>query len=109
LKKGGWFPTGDMGTLDDEGCLLVAGRKDNMFISAGENIYPEEIEKKLYELGGIEKALVVPVASEEFGFRPIAFLKPKKGVKVDGARIRSSLEQSLPHFKIPDVFYEWPN
>ena len=71
----GWFPTGDMGQLDKEGCLTVIGRRDSMFISGGENIHPEEIEKALLSIKGIEQAMVVPKEDKEFGQRPIAFVK----------------------------------
>ena len=62
-----WFPTGDMGQLDKEGCLTVTGRRDNMFISGGENIHPEEIEKALLSIKGIMEAVVVPKEDKEFG------------------------------------------
>ena len=70
-----WFPTGDIGQLDQEGCLTVTGRRDNMFISGGENIHPEEIEKELLSIQGIQEAIVVPQEDKLFGQRPVAFIK----------------------------------
>ena len=64
-----------MGQLDKEGYLTVTGRRDNMFISGGENIHPEEIEKALLSIKGIAEAIVVPKEDKEFGQRPIAFIK----------------------------------
>src|SRR5208337_783805 len=55
-----WFPTGDMGQLDKSGCLTVTGRRDSMFISGGENIHPEEIERVLLSIEGIAEAIVIP-------------------------------------------------
>ncbi len=75
LDRNGWFHTGDLGKIDSRGNLLVLGRKDNMFISGGENIYPEEIERILREIKGIADTLVVPVPDKEFGQRPVAFIK----------------------------------
>ena len=57
----GWFHTGDLGRLDASGYLYVKGRKDYMFISGGENIQPEQIAAALYQINGVERALVVPL------------------------------------------------
>ncbi len=70
----GWYATGDLGRLDEKGRLVVLGRKDNMFISGGENIYPEEIERVLEQHESVRRAIVVPVPDREFGYRPVAFL-----------------------------------
>jgi len=101
----GWYATGDLGQIDAEGYLCVAGRKDNMFISGGENIQPEEIEAVLLQLGSIEQAMVVPVPDAEFGFRPAAFVKAQN---VSEEQIVAFLQQRLPHFKIPRAFFPWP-
>ena len=103
----GWFPTGDMGQLDKEGCLTVAGRRDSMFISGGENIHPEEIEKALLSIKGIAQAIVVPKEDKEFGQRPIAFIKFSDESLSDDYIIRCLL-LDLPRFKIPVAFLPWP-
>ncbi len=69
-----WYATGDIGRLDAAGNLIIEGRIDNMFISGGENIHPEEIERALQTHAAIVRAFVVPVPDTEFGFRPVAFL-----------------------------------
>lgn len=104
----GWFPTGDLGEFDEEGYLLVHGRKDNMFISGGENIYPEEIEAALGEMEGIEQVLVVPLEDEEFGARPVVFVKMPPGKTLEEPALRRFLESRLARFKIPDYFFPWP-
>lgn len=108
LSKNGWFKTGDMGYFDKDGYLVVTGRKDTMFISGGENIYPEEIEKALSNHKSIAEALVVPVADSEFGFRPVAFVKTLVTQKMTSQTLRHYLKDYLPRFKIPDQFYRWP-
>ena len=116
LDDRGWFHTGDVGAVDTEGCLTVIGRKDNMFVSGGENIHPEQIEAALNRVKGIEQALVVPIDDPEFGQRPVAFLKYDyrwlKDVPelppVDETSIITELEKSLPRFMIPATFYPWP-
>ncbi len=104
---GGWFPTGDMGQLDKEGCLTVTGRRDSMFISGGENIHPEEIEKALLGIKGIHQAMVVPKEDKEFGQRPIAFIK-FAGEPLEDEHMIRCLRAVLPGFMIPVSFFPWP-
>jgi O-succinylbenzoic acid--CoA ligase len=105
LDDEGWFHTGDIGVLDGEGYLRVRGRKDNMFISGGENIQPEEIEEAISSLEGIKRAVVAPVPDAEFGFRPVVFVF---GVSVEPEKLKEFLASLLPRFKVPVAFYEWP-
>ncbi len=102
----GWFPTGDLGLFDDRGRLHVTGRKDNMFISGGENIQPEAIEAELCRAPGVAAAIVVPVTDPEFGARPEAF------VRFEGEtapNLRVFLERRLPRYMIPRAFHPWPS
>jgi O-succinylbenzoic acid--CoA ligase len=108
LDTDGWFHTGDLGELDRGGYLRVRGRKDNLFVSGGENIQPEEIEEVLSSLFDVEEAVVVPVPDPEFGARPVAFVRTEGGV-VEGEMLARALERVLPRFKIPVSFYPWPN
>ena len=105
LDADGWFHTGDLGELDAGGYLRVRGRRDNLFISGGENIQPEEIEEALCRLEGVEEAVVVPVPDTEFGSRPVAFVRTAHEKIGDLAR---ALEPILPRFKIPVAFHGWP-
>ncbi len=109
LRDGeGWFHTGDIGRLDNKGYLNVLGRKDNLFISGGENIQPEEIENILDELMEIETILVVPVGNEEYGHRPVAFVKMSVNKEMNIKFMKQYLEKHLPRYKIPDYFFPWP-
>lgn len=113
--RSGWWPTGDLGRWQGEQ-LFVVGRKDNQFISGGENIQPEEIETYLLRYTGVKLAMVVPVADVEFGERPVAFLQmdgltaPSEGPLPPArvAELRTFLAQYVPRFKIPMAFYAWP-
>ncbi len=104
----GWFKTGDLGYLNKEGYLIVRGRKDNMFISGGENIQPEEIEQRLTQINGIIEAIVVPVEDEEWGQRPVAFVYPDMDKEIDEKNIKKILENYLPRYKIPDRIFRVP-
>lgn len=107
LTADGWFRTGDLGRLDAGGYLLVTGRLDNMFISGGENIQPEEIEQALMNIAGIEQAVVVPVDDEVYGARPVAFLRCA-GESIAGDEIVRVLKGVLPGHKVPRTFFPWP-
>jgi o-succinylbenzoate---CoA ligase len=107
LDADGWFRTGDLGELDVDGYLRVRGRKDNLFLSGGENVQPAEIEEALCRLEGVEDAVVVPVPDAEFGSRPVAFLRASGGT-VEPETLAQALERTLPRFKIPVAFHGWP-
>ena len=107
LDENGWFHTKDLGELDADGYLRVLGRRDNLFVSGGENIQPEEVEEALMCLEGVVQAAVAPVPDAEFGFRPVAFVRSIGG-DFDPESLRLSLEKVLPRFKVPVVFHEWP-
>ncbi|CAA9420949.1 MAG: O-succinylbenzoic acid--CoA ligase [uncultured Rubrobacteraceae bacterium] len=103
LDDGGWFHTGDLGEIDADGYLKVTGRRDNLFISGGENVQPEEIEAALCRIEGVHEAVVVPVPDAEFGARPVAFVRKDEEV----GDLAGELEKVLPRFKVPTVFHDW--
>ena len=105
----GWFHTGDDGTISDDGTITVLGRRDNMFISGGENIHPEEIEKALTAIDGIEEALVAPAPDPEYGMRPMAWVLAD-GNEPDDTEIARQLTELLGRLKTPVAFnrvQEW--
>ncbi len=104
----GWFATGDMGRLDASGRLIVRGRMDHLLVSGGENILPEEIEVVLAGVEGVERVVVVGVADEEYGQRPVAFVDTADG-EIDAPRLRTAVGAVLPRFMMPDAFYPWPS
>jgi malonyl-CoA/methylmalonyl-CoA synthetase len=95
----GWFATGDVGELDDGGCLTLRGRATELIISGGFNIYPREIEELLLEQDGVREAAVIGVPDERRGEVPVAFVVTDSGVNVDALRERCA--QSLASFKAP--------
>ncbi|MCF8382991.1 MAG: o-succinylbenzoate--CoA ligase [Chlorobium sp.] len=101
LDDGGWFHTGDTGSLDDSGNLRVFGRKDNMFIAGGENLHPEEIEEALTAIEGIEEALVVPLRDREYGQRPVAFIKTATPESPSEDTINESMLNRAGRLKTP--------
>jgi O-succinylbenzoic acid--CoA ligase len=103
----GWFHTGDLGELNAQGCLRVVGRRDNLFVSGGENVQPEEIENALERLEVVERAVVTPAPDAEFGERPVAFVRVVEE-RLPPDQLSAMLGDELPRFKIPIAFYEWP-
>ncbi len=109
FTSAGEFRTGDLGRLTADGRLTVTGRRDNMFISGGENVQPEEIERELCRLDEVEQALVVPVEDAEFGCRPVAFVKTRPEIPFASAAFANALGERLPRFKVPAAFLPWPD
>ncbi|MBM3163744.1 MAG: o-succinylbenzoate--CoA ligase [Chlorobi bacterium] len=110
LDSKGWFHTGDTGRLDSRGNLCVSGRKDNMFISGGENLHPEEIERALTEIEGIEEALVVPVPDREYGWRPAAYIRTAVPGVPDDSAICEAMIKKTGRLKTPVRYmrvYQW--
>ncbi len=109
LTEDGWFRTGDLGHFDAAGYLHVTGRRDNMFISGGENIQPEEIEQALRAVDGVEDAIVVGVEDAEWGRRPVAFVRTADGRAPDTAALQAALRKTLPGYKVPRTIHPWPD
>ena len=107
IKPGTWFATKDLGEWKG-GKLSVLGRKDNLFISGGENIQPEEIERALCSLEGVIEAIVVPKEDPKWGSRPVAFLRHKEGHKLSLDAIHELLRDQLEKFKLPVAIHPLP-
>lgn len=102
----GWFTTSDVGSFDDAQRLQVIGRADRMFISGGENIHPETIERALLEHPHITQAVVVDVPDQRFGARPVAFLQQSESSAEK--ELRAFLQERIPRFQLPDAFFAFP-
>ena len=109
LNEKGYFATGDIGRFDEDGNFQVTGRKDLMFISGGENIYPEQIERLLCDIENIAQAVVVPVDDAEFGKRSAAFIQTVDGGLLEIEKIKTLLAEKLESFKVPVKFYPMPD
>lgn len=102
----GWYRTGDMGWLDDEGFLTVVGRKKEMIISGGENIYPAELENVLIQCDDVLEAAVVGRSDARWGEIAVAVIVPKEGRRPDAAAILKLFDGRLARYKHPkDVVF----
>ncbi|MFT4213911.1 MAG: long-chain fatty acid--CoA ligase [Microbacterium sp.] len=101
---GGWFRSGDLGHLDDDGYLYIADRLKDMIISGGENIYPAEIEDQLASIDGVTGSAVIGVPDEHWGEVPWAVLTLRADADpaaFDTETIRAALEGRLARYKLP--------
>jgi acyl-CoA synthetase (AMP-forming)/AMP-acid ligase II len=99
----GWLPTRDMGWIDTDGYIFLAGRKDDMIIRGGENIAPAEIEAVLYSHPGVDEAVVIGVPDVEWGQRVAAVVVPRPGITLTADEITEFCRQRLASFKKPEV------
>lgn len=95
----GWFRTGDLGAIDDDGYVSIVGRAKELIISGGYNVYPREIEDVLRTLDGIDDAAVVGEPSEEWGERVVAYVVADEAPDVDA--LRDAIGDRLAAFKHP--------
>ncbi|CAM3132496.1 o-succinylbenzoate--CoA ligase [Vibrio rarus] len=105
----GWFDTKDLGRWQNDE-LVIIGRADNQFISGGENIHCEEIERVLLEHSQVEQAFIVPIPDETFGHRPVALLTLSDNtlsLKLQVQLQHLSLSK-LQKFKCPIAYYQIP-
>lgn len=103
IKKG-WLFTGDFAYCDEEGFLYMKGRKNDMYISGGENIYPQEIEAHLEQIKDIKKAVVLSVKDEKWGECGIAFVT-STNKDLSATEIREELKTNLVAFKYPKYIF----
>jgi len=106
-QRNGYFNTHDLGRLTSRGKLIVLGRADNLLISGGENIQPEEIESHLNS-SFILRSCVIARKDKIFGARPVVFIETRSSRKIRKSLITRNLLDKLEKYKIPDEWYYWP-
>jgi malonyl-CoA/methylmalonyl-CoA synthetase len=100
-RDGGWFITGDVGSVDAEGRLTLEGRSSDMIISGGYNVYPKEVEMVLDELPGVLETGVIGVPHPDFGEAVIAVVVRDGTVDVSDEQLSAALDGVLARFKHP--------
>jgi acyl-CoA synthetase (AMP-forming)/AMP-acid ligase II len=103
---GGWFHTGDVGVVDDDGYLYIVDRVKDMIVSGGENIAGSEVERVLYEHDAVLEAAVVGRPDEKWGEVPIAFVVLRDGETASANELVEHCRGQLAKFKVPkDVVF----
>ncbi|CEA00972.1 2-succinylbenzoate--CoA ligase [Jeotgalicoccus saudimassiliensis] len=93
----GYFNTGDVAAVDEDGYLYILDRRTDLIISGGENIYPKEIEDAVYSLCGVERCVVIKKDDDEWGSVPVLLLEEA----VDEALLLNHLSEKLAKYKLP--------
>lgn len=101
LRDDGFFITGDLGLIDDQGYLQIVGRGKDLIISGGYNIYPKEIELVLDDQPGVLESAVVGVPHGDLGEAPLGILVREKHAEPDSTAILAGLDADLARFKCP--------
>ncbi|TMK22013.1 MAG: cyclohexanecarboxylate-CoA ligase, partial [Actinobacteria bacterium] len=96
FDEGGWFHTGDIGRLDEDGYLVITDRKKDIIIRGGENISAREVEEVLTRHPKVQEAAVTPLSDERYGEKVCAFVLTRDGQKL-------TLAEVLAHFKAEGV------
>jgi fatty-acyl-CoA synthase len=99
--QGGWFRTGDMGRRDEEGFIYLVGRKVELIISSGENIYPAEVERVIQALPEVREAAAVGMPDRKKGEVVAAFVMLKEGAKLTEEVLLAALKGRIADFKLP--------
>ncbi|MFH0983174.1 MAG: AMP-binding protein [Planctomycetota bacterium] len=101
LTADGWFKTGDLGTLDADGFLSITGRKKEMIIVSGENVFPSEIESVLAQHPAVKQAAVIGVPDPSRVEVPVAFVTLQDGARVEPVELRQFARERLAGYKVP--------
>jgi fatty-acyl-CoA synthase len=99
--RGGWFHTGDMAVIAENGYILIVDRKKDIIVSGGENISSLDVEKVLAAHPGVLEAAVIPVADRKWGEVPKAVVVAKPGSKVGEVELIEFCRARLAHYKCP--------
>ncbi len=108
LDPEGYFLTGDLGMVDEDGFLHLVGRRKEVIIRTGFNVYPRELEDRLHAHPAVHEAAVVGVPDDVLGEAICACVVPVEGALVSGPEIRDWCRETLADYKVPDLvrFFE---
>lgn len=105
--RNGWFRTGDIGHMDEQGYFYITGRESDMYISGGSNIYPREIEEKILQYAGIGEVAIIGIPDPKWGEIGIAICVAKAGDTPSGDDIKQYLSPLIASYKMPKEFHFW--
>lgn len=101
----GWLKTGDLGLINKEGCLVITGRKKNIIITGGMNVYPEEVEDLLSSFEVISEVVVMGSQDKLLGEIPIAFISVTANQTIDIKQLQRQCFKVMSVYKVPRVWY----
>ncbi len=101
VMRRGWFHTGDMAVVDEDGSILIVDRKKDIIVSGGENISSLEVEKAILAHPAVYEAAVIPVPDDKWGEVPRALVVTKPGSDVTDAELIEFCRSRIAHYKCP--------
>jgi acyl-CoA synthetase (AMP-forming)/AMP-acid ligase II len=101
LSEDGWLRTGDLGVIDDRGCLRIVGRAKDMFIVGGFNVYPAEIENALLRHADVKEAAVIGIPDARLGEVGMAFVVTRSRDRAAAAQILAWCREQMANYKAP--------
>jgi malonyl-CoA/methylmalonyl-CoA synthetase len=101
VRPDGFFITGDLGKVDENGYVHIVGRGKDLIISGGLNIYPKEIESAINDLAGVSESAVIGVPHPDFGEAVVAVIVAEDGAVIEVDTLSSQLAAQLARFKLP--------
>jgi long-chain acyl-CoA synthetase len=101
VMKGGWFHSGDMAKVDEDGYYFIVDRKKDLIIRGGYNVYPREIEEVLYEHPAVREAAVVAVPHDDLGEEVGAAVVLKDGEQLGADELQAYVKENVAAYKYP--------
>ena len=105
INEAGWLFSGDLGTMDENGYVQITGRRKEMIIRGGENIYPREIEDVIFTHPGVAEVAVFGVPDKFYGEQVAAWIELHSGETLSEEEIREFCKENIAHFKIPKYIH----
>ncbi len=99
--KDGWLWTGDLAVVDEDGFFTIVGRRKEMFVSGGENVYPSEVEAAIYDHPAVAECAVLGVPDPRWGEVGLAAVRLHPGTTLGEDELRSYLKERLANYKVP--------
>ena len=101
FREDGFFISGDLGRVDENGYVRIVGREKDLIITGGLNVYPAEVEAAIEAIPGVAECAVIGVPHPDFGEAVVAAVTLKPGAALDEAAIRAALADTLAAYKRP--------
>lgn len=101
----GWFRSGDVGMLDENGYLYIVDRIKDMIITGGENVYSLEVENVLYTHPDVQECVVIGSPDKEWGEVVTAFIIPQPNITIDEKKVKDFLKSRLSAYKVPKLIF----
>ncbi len=111
IDSEGWLYSGDLATMDENGYVRIVGRKKDMLITGGFNVYPAEIEEYLFTHPKVQNVSVVGIPDQVMGEVAVAYIIPREGVSIDPQEIIDYCAGEIANFKVPryvEIVAEFP-